>query len=113
LAYQWAEDLKDEEAKNLGKRAIAFVCCAIHDAAIHSGLNCRPSEIPNGLRPAWILEGGNVPVSLTVSDIDPSDKTCQLTIDDMVFFMSKSPGEQNRWRRLLEGFKAKFKEITV
>jgi hypothetical protein len=113
LLYQWEEDLPDEEAENLAQRAIAYISCAIYDVAFTAGLSCQPSPIPNGRRPAWILEGERSPVSLTLSDIDKSKRTCQLTIGAVVTAIGKPPSDRNRWEKLHAGFMALYGEITV
>ena len=113
LLYQWEENLPDEETKNLALRAIAYVSCAIYDVAVYVGLFCQPSQIPNGRRPAWILEGERAPVSLILSDIDQSDRTCQMTIGTMLTVFGKPPSDRTRWEKLHAGFKARFSEITV
>lgn len=113
LVYQWDENLPDKEARSLALRAIAFVVCAIYDAAIQAGLFCQPSEIPNGRRPAWVLEGEQSPVSLTLSDIDISEKTCQMTIGAVVMFAGNPSGGRMHWDKLHAEFKARFSEITA
>jgi len=113
LVYQWDENLPDEEARNLSLRAIAYVSCAIYDAAISAGLFCPPSPIPNGRRPAWRLEGEIAPVSLTLSDIELSEKTCQLTSGAILTHIGQPPGDKARWEKLNASFKARFGNITV
>ncbi len=113
LLYQWEENLPHEEASDLALRAIAYISCAIYDVTITVGLSCQPSPISNGRRPAWILEGERVPVSLTVSDIDESDRTCQMTIGAMLIAVGEPPSDRTRWEKLHEGFKTKFSVITV
>jgi hypothetical protein len=113
LRYQWDENLPDDEANRLAQRAIAYVCCAIYDAARSAGLFCQVSEIPNGHRPAWILEGERSPVSLTLSDIDLSERTCQMTIGAVLVSMDEPPSDRVRWENLHAAFKARFSEITV
>jgi tetratricopeptide (TPR) repeat protein len=113
LLYQWEEDLPDEEARNLALRAIAFVCCAIYDVAISAGLFCQPSPIPNGRRPAWILEGEKSPVSLILSDIDESAGTCQMTIGAMLTAVREPPSDRTRWEKLEAAFRTRLSYITV
>ncbi len=113
LLYQWEEDLPNDEANRLAKRAIAYVCCAIYDAACSAGLTCQPSEIPNGSRPAWILEGEKSPVSLTLSDIDLSERTCQMTIGAVLVSMKEPSSDPAHWEKLREAFNARFSEIIV
>lgn len=113
LVYQWDGNLPGEEARSLALRAIAYIACAICDAAISAGLFCQASEISNGRRPAWILEGERVPVSLTLSDIDESDRTCQMTISAMVMAVGIGSSGRTYWEKLHAAFKAKFSDITV
>jgi len=63
LLYRWEADLPDQEAQKLAQRAIAYVSCAIYDAAQAAGLSCWPSPIPNGRRPAccWKARGHRYP----------------------------------------------------
>jgi hypothetical protein len=113
LLYQWEENLPDEEARRLALRAIAYVSCAIYDVAINAGLFCQPSQIPNGRRPAWIFEGEKSPVSLILSDIDESERTCQMTIGTMLTFIREPPSDRTRWEKLHTAFKARFGDIYV
>ena len=113
LIYQWEELLPEEEANKLGLRTIAYLSCAIYDAARHAGLGCQPSPIPHGRRPAWLLEGERSPISLTVSDIDADDRRCQLTIGGVLIALGKPPSDRARWEKLNAGFKALFGEIRV
>jgi len=113
LLYQREENLPHDEARNLALRAVAYISCAIYDVTINAGLLCQPSPIPNGRRPAWILEGERVPVSLTLSDIDESDRTCRMTIGTMSIAVGEPPSDRTRWERLHESFKGKFSVITV
>ena len=113
LLYRWEDDLPDREARNLARRAIAYISCAIYDAAIYAGLDCQPSRIPNGRRPAWILEGEKSPVSLTLSDIDESERTCQMTIGAMMTSLREPPRGRGHWQKLQAAFKARFSEIDA
>jgi hypothetical protein len=113
LVYQWDEHLPGEEASSLTHRAIAYVACAIYDAAISAGLSCQASKIPNGRRPAWILEGERAPVSLTLSDIDESDRTCQMTISAVAMAVGIQSSGRTHWDKLHAGFKARFSDICV
>ena len=113
MHYQWQADLSDDEAQNLASRAIAFLSCALYDAATQARLNCQPSVIPNGRRPAWIVEFEKSPLSLTMSDIDVPEKTCQVTIGPIVMRSGTPPGDKQRWENLHNGFKTKFDTITV
>ena len=113
LLYHWEESLPDEEARNLGARAIGYICCAIYDVAINAGQHCQPSPIPNGRRPAWNIEGEKSPVSLTLSDINEADRTCQMTIGAMVTAIGEPPADRSRWEKLQAIFKAMFSDITV
>jgi hypothetical protein len=111
--YHWDETLSDEEAKRLGLRTVAFIACAIYDAATTAGLFCRASEIPHGRRPAWFIEGAKMPISLTLSDIDFSDRICQMTIGTMAVAIGAPPSSRTHWEKLQAGFKAKFSNISV
>lgn len=113
LLYHWEGDLPDEEARHLALRAIAYICCAIYDVAIDAGLFCQPSPIPNGRRPAWIIEGEKSPVSLILSDIDESERTCQMTIGAMLTSIREPPSDRTRWEKLHAAFKARFSDICV
>ena len=107
LFYQWDEKLPDEEANRFAQRAIAYLSCAIYDAACSAGWSCRLS-IPNGRRPAWILDGERLPVSLTLSDIDLSEKIFQFTIGPVVKEIGKLPGDRAQWEKLHAAFRVKF-----
>jgi tetratricopeptide (TPR) repeat protein len=113
LLYHWEEQLSDEEATRLALRAVAFVSCAIYDAAINAGLSCQPSPVLHGRRPAWILEGEKSPVSLILSDIDLSEKTCPMSIGAVVTHRHEPPSDRVRWEKLHTAFKAKFSDICV
>ena len=113
LLYQWEDDMPEEQARNLAYRAIVYIACAIFDVAIKAELHCQPSPIPNGRRPAWILEGEKSPVSLTLSDIDLEEKNCQMTIGTMLTFTGEPPSDRVRWEKLHSGFKTMFSEIHV
>ena len=113
LQYQWEEDVPDEQATRLALRAIAFVACAIYDAATSAGLPCGPSPVSNGRRPAWALAGEKSPVSLILSDTDESERTCQMTIGTMLTFLREPPSDRTRWERLHAAFRAKFADICV
>ncbi len=54
-----------------------------------------------------------MPISLTLSDIEVSDRTCQLTIGAMVMAVQAPRAGDTRWAKLLEGFKARFSDISV
>ena len=113
LLYQWDEELPHDEANRLALRAIAYISCAIYDAACSAGWPCQASPIPNGRRPAWILDGERSPVSLTLSDIDLSEKRCQFTIGAVVTQIGEPPGDRAHWEKLHVAFKVRFSEITV
>ena len=113
LFYQWEEDLPNDEANRMAQRAIAYIACAIYDAASSAGWPCQPSPIPNGRRPAWILDGERSPVSLTLSDIDLTGKSCQFTIGAVIIENGKPPGDRAHWEKLHAAFQARFAEITV
>jgi tetratricopeptide (TPR) repeat protein len=113
LLYQWEEDLPDEEGRNLALRAIAFISCAIYEAAITAGLSCRRATESNGRRPAWIFEGEKSPVSLILSDINESERTCHMTIGAMIMSLREPPGDKTPWKKLHTAFKAQFSNICV
>jgi tetratricopeptide (TPR) repeat protein len=113
LAYEWEDGLPEAEAANLGQRAVAYVSCAIYDAAVYAGLPCQLSPIPNGRRPAWLLPGERVPVSLTLSDILPEEHACQLTIAPVVFATNLPPSERGAWEKLRAAFEARFRVVDV
>jgi tetratricopeptide (TPR) repeat protein len=113
LVYQWEADISEPEAQRLAQRAIAYISCAIHDAARRVGLSCRASPIPNGRRPAWLIANESMPVSLTLSDIDLSDRTCQMSIGPVAVALGGLPIDMALLARLLEGFKAGFGTISV
>ena len=113
LLYQWDKNLPDEEEKNLALRTIAYVSCAIYDAAMSAGLSCQPSPISNGRRPAWILEGEKSTVSLVLSEVNESEKTCAMTIGAMLTAIHEPPSDRARWEKLHAAFKARFSNICV
>ena len=113
LYYQWDEKLSKDEAKNLTARAIVYLACAIYDVAINTGLRCQPSPIPNGRRPAWILEGERSPISLILSEVDMENRTCQLTIGAMMTMVGEPSSDRKRWEKMQVGFQIQFSEICV
>lgn len=113
LVYQWDAEMSEEEAQRLLLRAVAYVSCAIYDAARSAGLVCRASPIPNGRRPAWLIGNEPMPISLTLSDIDISERICQLCIGPMAVRVSAQPVNRPLLARLLEGFEARFSTISV
>ena len=113
LLYQWNEGISEDDAKKLAHRAISFVSCSIYDAAEHMGLKCKPSPIPNGRRSAWFFEYEKSPISLTLSTIDMSERTCQMTIGPMITVLGDTPGDITCWEKLHTGCMTKFSEIKV
>jgi tetratricopeptide (TPR) repeat protein len=113
LVYQWGETLSDEVAKRLGLRAVAYIACAIYDAATTAGLNCQAFEIPHGRRPSWLIDGEKMPISVTLSDIDISDRTCQMTIGAMAMAIGAPPSGGTHWEKLLTEFQVRFSNISV
>lgn len=113
LVYQWGKTLSDEATKRLGLRAVAYVACAIYDAATSAGLSCQASDVPHGRRPAWIIEGERAPISLTLSEIDDSDRTCRMTIGASAIALRAPPSSRTHWERLQAGFKDRFSIIRV
>jgi len=113
LVYQWDETLSDEDAKRLGLRAVAYIACAIYDAATNAGLNCQAFEIPHGRRPSWLIDGEKMPISLILSDIDISDRTCQMTIGTVAVAIGVPPSGGTHWLKLLAGFYVRFSNIYV
>ncbi len=113
LVYQWAENTPEHEASRLARRAIAYIACAIYDAAVGARLSCIPSAVPNGRRPAWILEGEMSAVSLTLSEIDELGGTCQMTIGPVVTAIRRPSNGATHWHKLHESFKNSFGEIRV
>jgi hypothetical protein len=113
LFYKWEDELANDEANRLALRAVAYISCAIYDAAWSAGWTCQASPIPNGRRPAWILDGERSPVSLTLSDIDLSEKQCQFTIGAVMTQIGKPSGDRAQWEKLHAAFKARFSNITV
>jgi tetratricopeptide (TPR) repeat protein len=113
LVYQWDVELPEQEAKRLALRAVAYISCAIYDAARIAGLPCQPSPIANGRRPAWLIAGERVPVSLTISDVEVSQRACQMSVGPMIFFVDELPGNVSLLARLLQGFTARFGTIRV
>jgi tetratricopeptide (TPR) repeat protein len=113
LAYQWEAELSEEEAQRLRLRAVAYISCAIYDAARAAGLSCRVSDISNGRRPAWLIASERMPISLTISDIDASDRTLLMSIGPVVVSLREPSGDAHLLAKLLEGFKGRFSNITV
>ncbi len=118
LVYQWDETLSDEDAKRLGIRAVAYIACAIYDAATKAGLDCQVFEIPHGRRPSWLIGGEKIPISLTLSDIDILNKTCQMTIGAVGVAIGVPPSGGTHWSKslvgfLFAGFNVRFSNIYV
>ena len=114
LVYQWPEALPGPEAERLAQRAIAYISCAIYDAALVAGLPCRVSPISNGRRPAWLIAPEPAPISLTLSDIDIADRTCQLSIGPVMFAVRRhAAAHTGVLTQLAAGFKAQFSTISV
>ena len=111
--YQWDGELPEQEAQRLALRAVAYISCAIYDAAKSAGLPCQPSPIPNGRRPAWLIAGERVPISLTLSDVEVSQRACQMSVGPMMFFVDELPGNVGLLARLAEGFRTRFGTIRV
>jgi tetratricopeptide (TPR) repeat protein len=113
LVYQWEAELSREEADRLKRRTVAYLCCAIYDIAKSIGIPCMTSPIPNGMRPAWMFQGERSPVSLTLSDMDMSDRTLQMSIGPVVVALHSLPVNKVPLKKLLEGFRDKFNDIYV
>jgi tetratricopeptide (TPR) repeat protein len=113
LMYQWEAELSEEEADRLKRRTVAYLCCAIYDIAKSTGVPCMTSPIPNGMRPAWMFQGERSPVSLTLSDVDVSNQTLQLSIGPITVMVSKLPINKDYLKRLLEGFRDKCNDIYI
>jgi tetratricopeptide (TPR) repeat protein len=117
LVYQWDEPLPDEDARKLGLRAVAYIACAIYDAATNAGLDCRAFEIPHGRRPSWLIGGEKMPISLTLSDIDISNRTCQMIIGAVGVAIGVPPSGGTHWLELtgllFAGFSVRFSNIYV
>jgi len=113
LVYQWDEALSDDQARKLGLRAVAYIACAIYDAATNAGLGCQAFGIPHGRRPSWLIDGEKMPIALTLSDIDISGRTCQMTIGAMAVAIGAPPSGRTHWERLLTGFRVRFSDIHV
>jgi tetratricopeptide (TPR) repeat protein len=113
LTYQWDRTLSRQEAKRLDLRARAYIACAIYDAAISAGLFCQASENSHGRRPAWLVEGEGIPISLTNAAFDFLDSTCLMEIGPIMIKVSTSHGGETFWPKLLTGFKNRFSDITV
>jgi tetratricopeptide (TPR) repeat protein len=113
LVYQWEDELSSDGAECLKRRAVAFLVCAIYDAARSSNLPCMVSPIPNGQRPAWMVEGERSPVSLTLSDIDMDDRTLQMSIGPVMVALHSLPVNKAPLEKIMNGFRNKFSEIMV
>ncbi len=113
LRYQWDAALPEGEAERLKNRGVAYVACAIYDAALAAGLRCRESEIPNGRRPAWLIEGARAPVSVALSDIDVEEQACEMTITEVVTWPHARRDHEPLWARLQAAFEAAFGAIEV
>ena len=113
LEYRWAKGPSDEEARKLCKRVVMYIACAIYDAAQAARLPCEPSAVPNGQRPAWIIPGERVPVSLTLSEVDMNSRICHMVIGAMMTTVGEAPAGVDHWKRLKTGFEERFGVITV
>jgi tetratricopeptide (TPR) repeat protein len=113
LVYQWDTTMSYEEAFRLDLRARAYIACAIYDAAITAGLFCQASEMPHGRRPAWLIEGERIPISLINTEFNFLDSICIMEIGPS-FGKSGTPQDGGvHWAKLLTGFKVRFIDITV
>lgn len=112
LVYQWNAELSDDEADRLDTRARAYIACAISDAATTAGLACQPGP-PHGQRPSWYVGGESMPISLVNAGLDVSDKTCFMQIGSGMLIMRSPKGSECHCKRLVAGFQAQFREISV
>jgi len=114
LAYQWDGTLSEANAIRVEQRASAYIACAVYDAAISAGLSCQASAIPYGRRPAWFIQDEGMPISLLFSDADVSKRICLLIIGPvLVAVWSVQQVSGNYWAKLLAGFQARYREVTV
>jgi hypothetical protein len=113
LVYGWNEALSRKEAQRIERRALAYIACAIYDAALAGGLLCRAYEVPYGLRPSWLIEDEKIPISLVYSDISAPDKSCELLIGTYISVIREPPSGGSHLAKLLTGFRVKYSEIIV
>ena len=113
LVYQWEDELSSDLAESLKRRTAVYLACAIYDAAKSGGVPCAVSPIPNGQRPAWMVEGESSPVSLTLSDIEIDDRTLQMSIGPVVVALHSLPVNKVPLEKIMNGFREKFSEIMV
>ena len=60
-----------------------------------------------------MIEFEKSPISLTLSDIDISEKACQVTIGTVLIRGGTPPGNKKYWEKLHASFKENFATITV
>ncbi len=113
LLYQWQGAISEEEGRRLLLRAVAYLACAIYDAAVYAKLACWPSPVPHGRRPAWFFENEVVPIALTLSDLDLDSQTCQFSIGPVVHVATQAHSQGKHWKKLKTAFQEKFDKITV
>jgi hypothetical protein len=70
-------------------------------------------NIRNGQRPTWMIEGERSPVCVTLSELDRSDRTLQMSLGPMQVAMQHLSTDKTHLKKLIEGFQELFSEIDV
>lgn len=112
LAYQWEDNLSHKEADDLDTQLRAYIACAIYDAGTSAGLRCAPGQL-HGERPAWHINRERIPVSLVNADFDVRSKTCNLYVGHGLMIAGSLEDYAVWGKKLVQGFKARFSNITV
>lgn len=114
LRYEWDASLPNEAATHLAARAIAYLSCAIYDAASEARLGCQLSPIPHGRRPAWLIEGASAPISVTQTQVEVERQTCEIVVGPSIWRVrGPMPASPELLQRLEQAFQDRFKEIRV
>jgi hypothetical protein len=114
LMYSWDADLPAQEARALAARAIAFISCAVFDAAQDACIGCAPSPVPHGRRPAWLLQGASMPISIMETYVDVTERQCEIGIGPCMIIQGEpKPVGPQLLERLEAGFVARFQEMIA
>jgi len=112
MVYQWEGPLSIQEADRLRLRAAIYLATAIYDAAMDANIPCRLSPIPNGQRPAWIIEGEASPISVTLTEANLSDRTLQLSLGPVIVAIDVLSNKE-LLKKLMQSIQKRFSMIVV
>jgi tetratricopeptide (TPR) repeat protein len=113
LLYEWEQGLPPAEAKKLAQRAIAYMSCVIYDLTVCANLACQPSPFPNGQRPSWNIQGTDYAVSVVLTDIDETDRTCRMSIGSFLHVRHTPPLDKVILEKLEAVITRKISSVSV